>query len=100
MIYIVTYDIASDRLREKISKILVSAGYERIQYSVFVAIENPHKNQNLWKRIEKLEQNSYDEMFRLFVIPVPKDCFLSMEMLGNPGFELEYLAGNKNTLFL
>ncbi len=100
MMYLITYDISQDRARNKIAKLLIAEGYERIQYSVFAGTANPSANPVLWNKIIKLESDTKQGEYRLYVIPVPDRNFLAMEIVGDMGFEMDYLTGKKSTLFI
>jgi len=96
MIYLIFYDIASDRLRNRIARLLISLGFERLQLSVFTGLENPVKNAYLWQNINKLLQKEPGS--KLYVLPVRKDYFCAMQGIGIEELDLEYLAGIKRSL--
>jgi CRISPR-associated endonuclease Cas2 len=98
MIYILFYDITSDKLRTKIAKLLISMGYERLQFSVFTGLDNPVINKYLWPAITKILKS--EPTARFFVLPIKKDYFCEMQGLGVEYLDLEYLAGNKRSLIL
>jgi len=98
MIYLLFYDISSDKLRVKIAKLLISMGFERLQLSVFTGLYNPAKNPYLWQAINKIlkaEPNS-----KLFVLPVRKQYFSSMQGVGIEQLDMEYLIGEKRSLIV
>ena len=97
MIYLISYDIGNDRLRTKTAKILVAAGYERIQYSVYLGISDPKKDSSLWQKLEKM---SDAEDYQLITLPIPIKEFRLMEILGKIGVDLDYLSGDKHTLII
>ncbi len=98
MIYILFYDISSDRYRNKIAKLLVKTGFERLQLSVFTGLENPVKNQALWQLVTKILKNEQEAKF--FVLPVKNDYFCAMQGIGIENLDLEYLAGNRRSLIV
>ena len=53
-LYLISYDITDNRRRAKIVHLLEQFGYERIQYSVFTGLQPPHRNQQLWPRLQQL----------------------------------------------
>jgi CRISPR-associated protein Cas2 len=61
LFYIVTYDITSDKRRQKISDILEGYG-QRVQYSVFECILHQKKYHELRKRLKKLFENEEDSI--------------------------------------
>ncbi len=96
MMYILFYDISDDKLRNKISKLLISKGYERLQLSVFTGLENPVKDIQLWLTIQNLLKSEPNS--KLYVLPVKKDYFCSMQGFGLQDLDLEYLAGLRSSL--
>ena len=98
MIYIIFYDIASDKLRNKVAKVLIIMGFERLQLSVFTGLENPVKNIILWQTINKILKNEPKAKF--FILPVKKDYFCAMQGLGFENLDLEYLAGKRRSLII
>lgn len=96
MIYILFYDIASDKLRTKIAKLLIGMGFDRLQLSVYTGLENPLKNVYLWQTINDLLKKEPES--KLFVLPVRKDYFCRMQGIGVEELDLEYLAGLKRSL--
>ncbi len=99
MIHLVSYDIEDDRIRTKLSKLLIAAGYERIQLSVFVGPHDPVSNTELWKGLKAL-CNTGDSAAQLIVIKIPKQQFLLMQTLGNVSLDLPYLVGDLLTLII
>lgn len=96
--YLIMYDIAKDKIRTKVSKMLVSAGYERIQLSVFAGPDDPKANTKLWLDIEKIM--SKEPAAKLFVIEVLERKFLNMHIIGNFDIDLDYLTGQKLTMII
>jgi len=100
MIYLVCYDITEDKLRTKVSKLLIAQGYERIQYSIFAGPDNPMMNHDLWRKLEQLDTESDENKYKIFVIPIPTENFIQMEILGTIGLDLGYITGKKSTLII
>ncbi|MDP2722178.1 MAG: CRISPR-associated endonuclease Cas2 [Bacteroidales bacterium] len=96
MIYLLFYDISSNRLRNKIAKLLISNGFERLQLSVFTGLANPIMNKYLWQMILKILEAEPDS--KLFVLPVMKSHFCTMQGIGVEELDLEYLAGVRSSL--
>ena len=96
MIYLLFYDISEDRLRNKISKLLMIEGFERIQLSVYISLDDPAKNKILWKTIQNIL--SAEPTAKLYVISVNKNSFRHIKIIGNFGFDMEYLLGEKSSL--
>ncbi len=96
MIYLLLYDISEDKIRTKISKLLTAEGFERIQYSVYTALSDPKKNNLLWQKMTKLL--AAEPTAKLYVFPVTKNNFRSMQIIGNFDHDIDYLTGDKCSL--
>ncbi len=96
MIYLIFYDISSDSLRTKIAKRFIAQGYERLQYSVYAAIENPAQNLLIWNELTTLLKE--EQTAKLYVIPVSKKNFRRIKIIGTFGYDLDYLMGEKRSL--
>jgi len=70
MLYLVTYDIDDDKIRNKISKILEGFGV-RVQESVFECNLNKEEYDKLLKRLTKFSR----ENFNIRIYPLCKDCY-------------------------
>jgi len=82
-IYLVCYDIEKDYTRTKLADVLQRYGYERIQYSIFVGIENPRSLPALWNRIQVLIPLDKVGKDRIFVIRMRKQYLKKMLVIGN-----------------
>ncbi len=96
MMYLIFYDIKSDSLRTKIAKRFIARGYERLQYSVYAAIENPAQDQLLWNEFTAILNE--EQTAKLYVIPVLKKNFRKIKIIGTFGYDLDYLVGEKRSL--
>ncbi len=75
MAQMVIYDISDDKVRTRVSKELVKAGYTRIQYSVFVGKKRKSQFIQLWDTLKNLCGNKADQ--KLYAWDIPDD------LLGN-----------------
>ena len=98
-LYVVAYDIGQDKRRNKVAKLLEQCGYERIQYSVFTGLVPPHRNKDLWKKIQKLIDSEEYPEDKIFTFSVSKNAFHNMKIIGNFTADTDYLLGIKNTEF-
>lgn len=96
MIYLLFYDISTDKLRNKVAKLLIAAGFERLQFSVFTGLDNPVKNAPLWQAIVKTLKSEADA--KLFVLPIKKEYFCKMQGIGVQELDLDYLSGLRSSL--
>lgn len=92
--FLIIYDISGDVLRNKVSKLLVQEGYERIQFSVFVGALNPYKNK-VWQKLNLYMQNNKEDS--IICIRLKLFDFLNMKILGKFTKDVEHLAGTKKT---
>ena len=98
MIYLVLYDISNDRIRTKVAKSLIAEGFERIQLSVFLGTVNPKENIKLWNELQKWL--SAEPHSKLLLLPLTKNNFRKMLILGDFFPDIDYLTGNKHSLFI
>lgn len=96
MMYLIFYDITSDRLRTKIAKRFIAQGYERLQYSVYLALENPAKDPLIWNELKAFLKE--EQSAKLYVIPSLKKNFKKIKTIGTFDFDLDYLTGEKRSL--
>lgn len=78
MKYIISYDIASDRKRNKMSKILEDYGV-RIQYSIFECELNKNDLKQLRKKLEEFVDLKTDS---LMFFPLCENCYNKKIFLG------------------
>ncbi len=97
MLYLVFYDIENTSKRTKIAKLLIADGYERLQLSVYLGLDNPVRNQKLWKSLEDLLIDETSS--KLYVLPIPGNSIKNIAKIGKLDFDLYYLAGEKDSLF-
>ena len=73
-----------------------SCSYERLQYSVYAAIENPALNSLLWNELITLLKE--ERTAKLYVIPILKKNFRTIKIIGTFDHNLNYLLGEKRSL--
>jgi CRISPR-associated endonuclease Cas2 len=96
-IFLISYDISDDKKRNKIAKLLEQSGYERIQYSVFTGLMPPHRNRQLWDRLEIIADCETHPANKIFCFAISKTAFRNMKIIGNFSADKEYLLGEKHT---
>lgn len=84
--YVVSYDIASDRLRNKIAKILEGYGV-RIQYSVFECRLNEKKYKEMYGKLLELMAGAKEGNIRLYSLC--ENCLSKICTIGQPAEEAE-----------
>lgn len=97
MIYLVIYDISSDKIREKVAKKLIAEGFERLQLSVFSGIRSPKDNKAFWQVLVNLLQA--EPSAKLYVLKVSIQNFRQMQIIGNHQIDFDYLTGQMDSLF-
>ena len=98
MLYLVIYDIATDSIRTKIAKLLIASSYERLQFSVFLGLDNPKKDTELWKKFTELLKDEPEAKF--YILPIPKNSLTSLMSIGKNSLDIEYLIGTKDSYFI
>ena len=98
MIYLVFYDISTDKIRNKIARRLEAEGFERLQLSVFIGWMNPKTKPMWWKQLTTWAAT--DQLGKLYVIACTKKQFREMEAIGGNHMDIAYLIGDKNVIFI
>ena len=78
MQYVICYDIADDRRRDRVAKALLDYG-PRAQESVFVANLDEELAAKMWERLERLVDRDWD---RVHVFEVCEACGKRTRVLG------------------
>ena len=98
MLYLISYDIESDRKRKKVSDRLLADGLIRVQYSVFIGpLSDPLQTKLLHWLQGYLTK---PEAEHLILIPLQLTQLKKMTILGQPAWELAELTGEQHTLIL
>ena len=63
--YVISYDISSDRLRNKVAKVLLGYG-KRVQYSVFECRISQKRFEELYKKMALLMVDTDEENIRIY----------------------------------
>ena len=95
--YLILYDITETSIRTKVAKLLEREGFERIQFSVFIAHINP-KYFSIWKKLTALLKDTPNN--KIYSIKINKENFYNMKIIGNLNHDLEYLSGDKSSLII
>lgn len=91
MVYVVSYDIISDRTRRKLSKILEGYGV-RIQYSVFDCRLNEKRFRKMYQDIFKVTEDEQEGSVRIYTLC--KNCESRTVTIGKPMGHLEVLQSD------
>ena len=82
--YVISYDIVSDRLRNNIDKTLKGYG-NRVQYSVFECKLSEKQYEKLYVKLKELMKNSKEDTIRIYRIC--KNCEDNLTILGTEKIE-------------
>lgn len=91
MIYVVSYDIASDRIRTKLAKLLEGYGV-RIQYSVFECKLTDKRFRKLYSEVFKLTAEEESGNVRFYALCA--NCEKRIVTIGKPLHQLEMLQAD------
>lgn len=81
--YVVCYDITSDRLRNRIAKTLEGYG-RRVQYSVFECDLSEKRYQELYKRLLSLMQEFEEQDGNICFYYICRNCIGKKKIIGIP----------------
>ena len=84
MHYVICYDLESDRLREKVAKLLQRHGCNRVQKSVFVAADMSNKHLSMLQRAltSAMEKGTSAPQDSVLLIPLPDACAQATRAIG------------------
>ncbi len=93
MMYLVAYDIETDSIRNKVAKILLKAGLERAQYSVFIGPLTDSAFGDIQEKILYLTKE--DPSYSVLFLPLHVDMIRSIAEISSNPIDWEYLTGQK-----
>jgi CRISPR-associated endonuclease Cas2 len=96
-IFLISYDISSNKNRLKAAKLLQQYGYERIQRSVFTGLVAPQRNKPLWNSLKALVDTTEGAEDKIICFTVSKTAFRDMKIIGIFTADTDYLLGLKHT---
>jgi CRISPR-associated endonuclease Cas2 len=98
--YLLMYDITNDKTLQKVAKKLISYGFERINYSVWLGWVNPLNRGNLKIELQTLMRNENAKGSRLYIIPVKPSTLGKMRSItGHKPKQLDYWLGKTKNVF-
>ena len=96
----VMYDINHPRTLQKVSKLLIRSGMERVNYSVWIGWVDPAKQPILKEQLVKLITSDCAKGSLFYILPVAqKDIKRMRTIIGRKPRELDYWLGEKTTMF-
>ena len=98
MIRLICYDLENDKIRLKVSKLLIKKGYERLQKSVFMGECDTISWDLLQRQLENLILKDENAMHALHSIVIEENAVMGMYALGViPDYE--YICNKKKVIF-
>lgn len=98
MIYLIMYDIENDKVRNAVSKYLISKGCIRIQKSVFIARTSSRLFQEIFKAMKEIQQ-AYENNDSIILAPINTTDVRSMKIVGK-NITLESITDPPDVLFI
>jgi len=98
MMYLIFYDISDNKLRKKVSDLLLQEGYERLQRSVFLSMDTPVKNKKLIETINKITQTEKER--NICILPVAVSNVKKMQIIGKHDWDIDYIIGSVKSFFI
>ena len=98
--YLVMYDITDSPTLQKIGKLMINAGLERVNYSVWIGSANPVDNLKLKKELMQLINSPEAKGSLFYVLPISRTTMKQMRCInGRKPKDLDYWVGEKQLLF-
>jgi CRISPR-associated protein Cas2 len=98
MIYIIMYDIESNKVRTEIAKFLIKKGCIRIQKSVYLIRNKPEHIMKIYRSLVEVQQ-MYENRDSIILVPVDVSSLKSMKLIGKE-INIERIIDKPNTLFI
>jgi len=93
--YLIVYDIVSNNKRSRFANTLVAFGYERMQKSVFVGIENPKKFSSLHLQLKNIAIED-----SIVIIHISKTSFKNLKKYGTFSLDMDYVCNEKRSMII
>ena len=98
--YLICYDIAKNPLRTKMAKVIIDAGLDRINKSVYLGSIADRSLTLLENQLVQLMQHKADPTDSLIFLPLTKVEVRNMRIYGHNGLDPDELTGDKSTLII
>ena len=99
--YLVMYDITDSPTLQKIGRLMIKAGMERINYSVWVGWVNPADNPKVKKELMQLINSPAAKGSLFYILPVSRTTMKKMRCInGRKPKNLDYWVGEKQLLVI
>lgn len=98
--YLIMYDITHDRTLQKVAKMLEQAGYERINYSVWLGWQEFVNSADIRTKLKKLLTKPEAKGSKMFYLRLKRKEFVKMRKYnGRKIEEMEYWLGERANEF-
>lgn len=97
MLFIIMYDITSNKARRNVVKYLERSGCMRIQKSIFLANLPSEKYQEIKDDLTIIQQ-MYENEDSIIICPISQDILKAMKIIGK-NINIDIITRSKNTLF-
>lgn len=97
MLFMVMYDITSNKVRRNVVKYLERLGCMRIQKSIFLADLPSEKYREIKEDLTAIQQ-MYENEDSIIICPLSKDHLKNMNVIGK-NIAVDIITQSKNTLF-
>lgn len=98
--YLICYDITKNSLRTKMGKLIIDAGFDRINKSVYLGPVSDSSLTTLENQLLSLMQKKGQPTDSLIVLPLTLPVVKQMRIYGQNGLDKEELTGEKSTLIM
>lgn len=99
--HLVSYDLENDRLRLRLSQLLLKLGLYRVQFSVFMGILEPGAVQQLRQTLEKWQQDEpWGPTDSVMLFPLHQHTLERLTVFGAWPERWEEISGDLGTLIL
>jgi CRISPR-associated protein Cas2 len=96
MMFLISYDINTNRTRNRVAKELLKSGLERVQYSVFIGYLTDSERNRLESKIKTLIDKA--AVFSILIVPLHEDMLSGLSEISSQALDWEYLKGEKKVL--
>lgn len=100
MSLLICYDISEDKLREKVAKNLIAAGFSRIQFSVFAGDTGEKYFEDMLQELQHLMTNFAQPSDSILLFDITDAQIHNCIVIGRDALDRDALTGDQHTLIL
>lgn len=99
MALLISYDIEENYLRQKIANYILDAGFERIQYSVYMGTVKDSITNQVKDWLNALPKNKdWKSKDSIIILSITGQQVQDMISIGNPQWDKDDLSGDRHTM--